>query len=314
MKNQAFKLTFQYWFIGILLSPIFYSCDDNSSDIETEVNNKIAINAKIRSIQQNTRSTSMQEFIEKDKIGIYLVDYKGLQPGNIGDINEYMNVLHTYDGSLWNADIEGGLYFRNAQTVSDMYAYYPYDNEMGSIAGKKDLNKYLFTVSLDQTVSDDTSSDFLWGKVSGLSPDNNTANITFEHILSKCIINLKYTDSSINENSASFEIHNIKASALIDMSVGKATSTGSNQIIVPNKRTDIPAGYKLAYEAIVVPQIIKAGTPLFAIRYNSKDLMFAIQQDIEFSPQKVYTFNMTINTLGRSSASVSLENISVSSF
>ncbi|MBF0574359.1 fimbrillin family protein [Dysgonomonas sp. GY617] len=314
MKNKTFKLTFQYWFIGILLSPIFYSCDDNSSDIETEVNNKIAINAKIRSIQQDTRSTSMQEFIEKDKIGIYLVDYKGLQPGNIGDINEYMNVLHTYDGNLWNADIAGGLYFHNAQSISDMYAYYPYDNEMGSIAGKKDLNKYLFTVSLDQTVSNGTSSDFLWGKVSGLSPDNNTANITFEHILSKCIINLKYSDSSINENNASFEIHNIKASALIDMSIGKATSTGSNQIIVPNNRTDIPTGYKLAYEAIVVPQIIKAGTPLFAIRYNYTDLMFVTQQDIEFSPQKVYTFNMTINTLGRSSATVSLENISIASF
>ena len=313
MKNQAFKLTFQYRFIGILLSPIFYSCDDNSSDIGTEVNNKIAINAKIRSIQQNTRSTSMQGFIEKDKIGIYLIDYKGLQPGNMGDINEYMNVLHTYDGSLWNTDIAGGLYFRNAQTISDMYAYYPYDNEMGSIAGKKDLNKYLFTVSLDQTRSDGASSDFLWGKASGLSADNNTANIAFEHVLSKCIINLKHSDSSLNENNALFEIHNIKASALIDMNEGKATSTGSDQIIVPNKRTDIPVGYKLAYEAIVVPQIIKAGTPLFAIKYNYTDIMFVAEQDIEFLPQKVYTFNMAINTLGRLST-VSLENMNIASF
>lgn len=260
---------------------------------------------------QATYSVDMQHFLPTDCIGVYLVDYAKGQPGVLGDIaNSSKNIKYTLQESSWIADAGREIYLYS--DLSDVYAYYPYDLEMGGVSGKRNLAAYPFSVKSDQRTAG-AENDFLWAKAAGLSNINNRANLTFEHVLSKLVVNLHHNDKITDD--LNFRIHNIQTSGTINLRNGDASATDGKQTIYPGKNPTVENGFNYKYEAILFPQTIKAGTMLFSIKVNGNTLVYITQQELELMPQKSYTFNMSVGEVKRNALpSIQMLNIETKSF
>lgn len=303
---NTFKLGIQI-LLTVLAGLYGISCSSNDDAYEQMTPQKLDIQAAITS----TYTVDKQYFSSNDHIGVYLVDYINDQPGVLGDIaNSSKNIRHTLQDSKWVADV--GKEIMLYSSTSDVYAYYPYDMEMGKISGKLNLAAYPFSVKCNQqaAVSD---SDFMWTKAAGLSNTNNRANLVFEHLLSKLVVNIRHND--IQTDDLNLKIHNTLTSSSINLRNGDVIATGNKRIISAAINPVAEEGFELKYEAILIPQIIPSGTPLFSVIANGSMLIYTTDQDLELSPHKSYTFNLAIGEAKRKlQPSITLLNIEVKSF
>ena len=76
--------------------------------------------------------------------------------------NQVDNARYTFDESSWTWKSQAPVYYKDAETNIDLYAYYPYGNP-------KSVTEYAFEVQQDQSGKNANEgyamSDFLWGKV-----------------------------------------------------------------------------------------------------------------------------------------------------
>ena len=78
------------------------------------------------SVGQQTRAND-EVFEDGDEVGIYVVNYDGSTAGTLTvSGNQVDNALFTFDGSKWTP--ENSIYWKNANTAADFYAYYPYSS------------------------------------------------------------------------------------------------------------------------------------------------------------------------------------------
>lgn len=277
----------------ILLSAIFnYSCSAEDPFIDDNLRRKkILIGASIYK-EENKKRIAGSGFESGDRIGVYVVDNINGNPGTIGLYNNAINIQHMYDGNNWKTMIGEELYWTNPTTNADIYAYYPYDSEMSKFPDKINLSAYPYKVNENQQESF-TTNDFLWAKATNIYPTEDKINLSFSHSLSKIKINLT-SDTELPENVfSSLLIHNLRNNSSININTGTATVSGQATVIVPYK--EINAGNKTTFHAIIIPQSIVKGTPLFSIEINGEKFIFEIDSDLEFKPQKEYQFDLTIN-------------------
>lgn len=299
---KIFKIGIQNIILVGLTSLLAVSCSKDDS-YEQVAPKRLELQTAIA----GTYSIDKQYFLHGDAIGIYLVDFIDGQPGVLGDIaNSSKNIKHTLQDNKWIADPEREIFLYS--NTSDVYAYFPYDREMGSVSGKRNLAAYPFSVKSNQQAAM-SESDFLWAKAAGLSNTSNQANLTFEHLLSKMVVNLHHNDVLVDD--LKFKIHNVETSCIINLRNGDVTNAGNKQIVSPGKNTEIEVGYDEKYEAILVPQIINAGIPLFSINIDGNTLVYILEQDLELLTHKSYVFNLTIGEAKRSMKSSSIQLLSL---
>lgn len=220
-----------------------------------------------------------------DVIGIFPVRYENGQPGKPGNTNDPVNIGFTYDGVRWRA--EAGREFYLNETPVDIYAYSPYDKDM-VVASGSDLSAYPFDLSGDQNLKD---ADFLWAKTEQVSSGNNTVSLAFHHLMSRMEINLHYETP---EEHPEVSIYNVQTAAVVDLSRGVAWSREDRKETVKPRLLSGQSGEVLfAYEAILVPQSLTAGTPFLTVDYDGEKLLFALPEDIEFEAGRNYIFNLT---------------------
>jgi len=224
-----------------------------------------------------------------DIIGIFPVRYANGQPGIPGNINDPANIGFTYDGVMWRA--ESGREFYLDEVPVDIYAYYPYDEDMGVTSEKSNLSAYPFDLSGDQNLKE---ADFLWAKTEQISNENSTVSLAFQHLMSRIEINLQYETP---EDNPDVSVYNVQTTALVDLSQGIAKPQDDiKETIKPKLLSGESGDVLFSYEAIIVPQSMTAGTPFLTVDYNGEILLFALPADIEFEAQRNYVFNLTLNT------------------
>ena len=232
-------------------------------------------------------------FCHGDQIGLYGVNYtnNNSTAGTLADEgNQVDNARYTYDGEndVWNSS--GSIYYKDAETNIDLYAYYPYGSP-------ESVNEYIFTVAKDQTgkgVTDGYAmSDFLWGKVENVTPSDQTVKIKFSHRLS--CANVILTEG---EGFAEGEWETLQKSVLVSNSIREASidlSTGDAMAIGEVEAEGIMMhATEGGYRAIVVPQSVAANTALFTITINGITYKFKKDTDFTYEPGMQSKFTIKV--------------------
>jgi hypothetical protein len=220
-------------------------------------------------------------FENKDKIGLYVVNYSNGNPSGLQLTGNYVdNAGFTYNGS-WTPDKQ--LYWKDETTKADFYAYYPY----GSISS---LTAQQISVNENQSIETNyKASEFLWGKVVGVTPTEQAVNLTLNHVFCCAVIKLTagngFTAESLASSTITVKLNNFKTNATIDLTNGSVTATGDAKTITPCRTAD-------GYKALIVPQTVTGGN-LITINVDGRD--YNLTKDFTFTSGKRDTFTIIIS-------------------
>ncbi|GEM_PF-1465390 len=279
-------------YLSGLISVFFLiSCRDSDRDSLTA---GLTLTAGIESpAPAQPASVFKNTFLPDDEIGIYLVGYQNGMPGELGNIADAatMNIKYSPDpgNGFWYADDGREIYYR---TDADVYAYYPYDEEMSRAEGKTNLTAYPFQLETDQR-SQLNGNDFLWARVQQLSVSNFRAGLLFNHVMSMVEINLRF-ENGTTANANDLIIHNTQIMASINLRTGTATASGNVQQVLPYINPAVTPGYDVTYHAILVPQTIAAGTSLFTLSAGESRVVYEAEQEITLNPSAIHPFNLRV--------------------
>ena len=206
-------------------------------------------------------------FCDGDQIGLYGVNYteNNTVAGELLDEgNQVDNARYTFDEANWFWKSQGGIYYKDAETNIDLYAYYPYGSP-------KNVSAYAFEVEQDQsggtTVDGYAMSDFLWGKTENVTPSENKVKIKFNHKMSCANVILTEGDGFDKGEWDALEksvlVMNTTRTSTIDLSTGEVTATGK----ATREGILMKSGAE-GFRAIVVPQSVEAGQTLLSITIN----------------------------------------------
>ena len=175
----------------------------------------------------------------------------------------------------------------------DICAYHPSSVTSGTTE---------FTVNASQTtanVANYRSSDLMYATKLTNKAKGTTHGLTFNHALSKIVVNLTgggdVTIDTIAKYVSSVTIKNTLPTAGFTISngaVGAITASGSATDI------EITGTNKANHTGIIVPQTLAAATVLFNVVYNNVNYTWALEENTTFEKGKVYTYNLTLSTVG----------------
>lgn len=266
---------------------MMFSCSKNE-DITPDAG-KLPINI---SVGQQTRAND-EVFEDGDEVGIYVVNYDGSTADALAESgNQADNSKFTYSNSVWTPDET--IYWKDANTAADFYAYYPY-------SASANISAHPFSVQADQSTEDAFwASDFLWGKTANVSPTPNTVSIQTNHSLSRIIVNIKpgegFTAESWAAATKAVKICDVKISATIDLSTGVASATGNAGEVIPLAAAE--TGTTISYKAMIVPQVVADNSKLVVVTVDGIDYVY--RKGYTFSRNTVHPFTVTVNKSGSS--------------
>ncbi len=176
-----------------------------------------------------TRATEVN-FENGDKIGLTMAKVNGT--GNHAE-----NTPLTFDGAVFSGDL---LWYTDAYSESDIYAYYPYDAEGTPTT---------FSVQTDQTAGIG-GSDLMAASKKGVLPTLNAVSMVFKHQMTKIVIKI---DNQTGEQISEVLLKNSIPTATVDIAAMTAAPDASSAA------ADIKTWAKVAgseYNAIIVPQTV----------------------------------------------------------
>ena len=238
--------------------------------------------------------TDANGFCDGDKIGLYGVNYtnnNATQGTLLDEGNQVDNARYTYNKELGEWQSSGSIYYKDAETNIDLYAYYPYGSP-------ENVNDYIFEVAKDQSGNDAVdgyaASDFLWGKTENITPSEDRVKIRFSHRLSRANVVLTegsgFGEGEFNMLEKSVLVNSTIRTASIDLATGDAITAGEVEPegIVMRATDD-------GWSAIVVPQSVGAGEALLAITIDGIVYRFKRGEAFTYEPGKQHTFTITVN-------------------
>ena len=290
MKNKLSLL------LGIALAALSASC---TQDVEVVVpqpqpDGAIAINVSGSITQTYTTRVDDGGFCDGDQIGLFGVNYtdNNSTAGTlVDDGNQVDNARYTYDEANHTWTSSGNIYYKDAETNIDLYAYYPFAS-VGSVA------EYAFEVAQDQSgangVDGYAQSDFLWAKAENVTPSEKAVKLRFAHRLS--CVNVVLTEGSGFEAGEwdaldkSVLVMNTARTANIDLATGVATAAGE----VPMEGIVMKSGGD-GYRAIVVPQSVAAGKALLSITIDGIAVRFKKDAVLSYEAGKQTQYTIKVS-------------------
>lgn len=233
-------------------------------------------------------------FCDGDEVGLYAVNYsdKNATAGTLLDEgNQVDNARYTFDESAHKWGSQGGVYYKDAETNVDIYAYYPYGYPSS-------VSAYEFEVAQDQSGSNAEDgfavSDFLWGRTTNVVPSENRVKIRFDHKMACVNVVLAEGEGfglgeweSLEKNVL---VMNTTRTSTIDLSTGVVTATGEASLegILMKSNAE-------GFRAIVVPQSVAAGKSLFSITVDG--VSYRVKKDVDYTYEsgKQSKFTITVN-------------------
>lgn len=277
--------------INILVFNLFIllttSCSDYNGLIDENVTGKPL--SAIASVDNayNLKKSSVTAFASGDNIGVYIAEYTLPASPVINQTNKYTNKEFIYGIPYWTVSDHSALYLTDNSVTAAAFAYYPYNPSMNSYA----LTAYPFSVAADQSQSS-KSSDFLWATDLYITNFDNIIQLTFKHVLSRIIINIKHTDEEgvLGEITIPNKIIN----TLIDLNDGTTTPQALVKTIIPYTEVQSTDGYSRTVSAIIPAQKVSTNDPLVFIPVGTDIYLYSIDETLELKSGYSYTFNITV--------------------
>lgn len=289
------KYTTYKFIASIILSLLTLSCSDEIflSDGASGTAGKIQFAAEI--LQEAVTRANDSGFADGDMIGVYVVDYNGTGPGALRNSdNRGDNVRHTFREADNSWVSTQALLWKDKTTNIDVYAYYPFGSP-------EDVNSYSLTVATNQetpssngTMGGYEASDFLWGKASCVAPTDRVIPLLLNHRMANLRVLLSegsgFKEGEWEALEKQVLVTNTIQSAKADLATGEITPDGE-----PGKRAIIPARTGDEWRAIVVPQLMTAGTTLFSITIAGTPYKFSKTEDLEYLSGRMSNFTIKVN-------------------
>ena len=268
-----------------------------SSDDQSFDPNEIRITTNVGGIEATTRaaadilSTNFSENV--DKVNIYITESTVSPTISYGTLG----LLEATAKSGNVLELSSKQYYPSTGNGVDVWGVYPTSIEKGTTT---------FSVQTDQ--SNETNykaSDFLFAAgVTNHKKADGEIKLQFEHQLSKVIVKLKAGDGvdASALTGAEVNIVNTKPEASFTAlsQTGPATISATGD--VANIKIGTWSGSDIA--AIIVPQTVSKGTPLFKVELtNGGNYTYVIpngdsDNDVTFSAKNVVTYTLTLTTAG----------------
>ncbi len=284
------------WKSLVIAGALLTSCSTFDEDFTVEVPDAIPVNIDGGIRQILTRATA-EGFVDGDAVGIYVVNYtdENMTPGVLQDKgNQADHIQYTFIEAERKWQPSQMVYYKNEQTNVDIYGYYPYfrpDN----------VSAYVFELQKDQSAPAEGSglngyeaSDFLWGKAENIVPSTNKVKISYGHRMACANVVLQegegFVEGEFDLLDKSVIATNLTRRAEIDLATGTVTATGD----IPAEGT-VMLPCEDGFRAIVVPQVVEAYKPLFAITLGGVTYNFKKEEDFKFPASQISRFTITVN-------------------
>lgn len=280
----------------VLITLFATACDDNDPFGSENANGKtnlISLSGEIEQVA--VTRVNDNGFCNGDIMGVYIVDYQGSTPGTLQNSgNRGTNVKHTFDEAAYRWNSAYDIYWKDNHTHIDVYGYYPFSTPTNVNAYNFEVQKSQHTTAESENLGGYEASDFLWGKAENVAPTEKIIRLPLRHRMSNAHVTLNegegFTSGEWTELDKNVLVLNTKLNAIINLADGSVTATGevAKTGIIPAKTND-------EWRAIVVPQLIKAGTVLFSITVDGTPYSFKKDEDFEYVSGKMHNFTIRVN-------------------
>lgn len=279
----------------IVVAGSLLSCNEALEDVNAP-SQCIPITLSAQLHQQNVTRANEQGFATGDRMGIYIVDYVGTEPGILdASDNRASNVLYTFDGDSYKWTAPTQIYWKDNNTPVDIYGYYPGVNYID------EPTAYQFEVSNMQNVvpeyggiSNYEASDFLWGNTVKVSPTEESVTVKYNHRMAGVWVYLKS-----GEGITATEWEKLDKVVQVESTVRTATIDLTDGIPVPSGGVDkgiamLPQSGD-SYRAVVVPQSVAAGKKLISVTLDGITYTHSLTSEMNYQMGKIHNFTITIN-------------------
>lgn len=264
-----------FFFVMLLYScQYYYSLDDKSyKDERQELHFKVGFPAQTRI---TTDAQFKSSFTVNDEIGLYIVERKKGETKELEANGNYAdNIKLTYNGNDWVS--EDIIYHPGRRYAIDIYAYYPYDENL------TDPTRMDLAVKVDQgSEANYNASDFLFAKTEMIEKQDD-AIISFKHALSAVQIDVQSGGvGAVMDNDVSTYVH-AYTNYEFNLSQPDSLKTKGTSNKITMLRVMPQAGdSKYIFRAIVPSQKIDEGKELFSFT-NRETLSHKVSEDITLS-------------------------------
>ena len=265
-------------------------------EFEPVVEGGIPINLE-GGINQVATKVTAEGFETGDALGLYAVNYEnGNQtPGTLlaeGNQADHVKYIFSYENWQWTPVKK--VYYKDINTNVDLYVFYPHAEPESVEAYNFEVKKDQSTPRVQNNMGGYEASDFLWAKAENIAPTEGKIKITLDHKMAGAHVILTEGDGFEEGEFALIEKHaaamGTTRKAAINMATGQVTPVGDAQSdgIQMCPQTDG------SFRAVVVPQTVAAGTPLFSLTVEGMVYNFKKDVDFTYEPGKVAKFTIRI--------------------
>ena len=283
--------------MAALATAVFASCssEDELAQSNYPMDNVVRIMTSVDGM--NTRASYGNS---TDKLNSF-----GFCINNAGNTKyTYDNIKVTQENGKWNPATQ--MFWQNSTTAVDILAYAPYQETTEDASGKVKVfgkTDYAFSVKEDQSNAEDYSSDLIVYKQTGFTPGlelnaSKAVDVSFTHLLSQLNLTIELRDQFNQDEEkpvTSATVTDVKVdgtfirskvnfaadpiSVQFDGMASKAITPETVAFKKADKTTD-HATFK--YSAIVIPQMIMAGTFCISFKVNGNDYIWTSTSDVNF--------------------------------
>ena len=276
---------------------VFSACSDDLTN-GTSLNGsgqKLELQANIQ--QENVSRANDNGFADGDQIGVFVVNYENETTAPVLQLsgNHADNVRFTYDDNeyKWNGSYQ--LYWKDNKTPIDVYGYYPFISQISSITEQPfSVERNQRDTKNGEKMSGYEKSDFLWAKAEHIAPTDATIILKHRHIMAGIEVTLVegtgFADGEWTDAEKNVLVQNIVMAGTVNLRDGSVTPSGSAA-----GTSIIPQEAQGKYRAVVLPQSVAGGTPLFVVTVDGKAMPFSRSETMDYMRGKLHKFTFEVN-------------------
>lgn len=277
---------------------LFIACDD--SEIDNGQQGQIVTFSSGIDEYTTRVNADGDGWVAGDSVGVYM-----LNNGQSGVISENAKHTATTAGRSTTFSTENMLYYPTDGSAVDFIGYHPYSTKVAGMKYPVNLTDQKNQMMLDLMYADSKVA-----KNDGYTQTHGSAvMLTFNHMLSKVVLNVTLTDVSGEAEDMTAVIKGMDRTAEFDLSSGIITSQSSNGDIVP-------ATTATGYEAILLPLESLTANHTVEFTLGGKTYVWVISKNTvedesgsitKFRKGCKYTFYVKISNSGVTATAVATE-------
>lgn len=273
--------------VALTTALAFSACTNDDNALNSNSDNSIKLTASLAATTRTT-NTDVQstQLANLNSIGTYIT----------GTGVSYVNTEWEYSSSSGTLSTTSTVTYPTDGSTVNIYAYAPYqeytNDEITSAEAELE-----FYVDPDQSDDDGyINSDLLVATpVENQASTTNAVSLTFNHMLSKVIVNLA-AGSGVDLTDATISIPKVAYGVKFSLNSTTLKSTDNLTSEKITMATFASGATTFSAAAIVVPQTILANSDLFTIALsNGTTLTYAPSSNVTFETNKQYTYNLTVS-------------------